>query len=120
MAYQTNFFLRIEMCPTIFENWVMKIENWVMRIDDSNGPLASYILQHLQWMKNPLAELRTKNRIGPILAAQRQQAKKALPMMQYNNQSLTMQHYTAASQSRFIMRNLFQKDWNVRFKKHLN
>ena len=38
MTCQTNFFLRIEMGSTIFENWVMKIENWVMRIDDPNGP----------------------------------------------------------------------------------
>ena len=39
MACQTNFFLRIEMGPTIFENWVMETKNWVMRIDEPNGPL---------------------------------------------------------------------------------
>ena len=38
MACQTNFFLRIEMGPIIFENWVMETENWVMGIDEPNGP----------------------------------------------------------------------------------
>ena len=41
MACQTNFFFRIEMGPTIFENWVMEIENWVMRIANPNSPLYS-------------------------------------------------------------------------------
>ena len=41
MACQTNFFLRIEMGPTIFENWVMETENWVMRIDEPNSPLTT-------------------------------------------------------------------------------
>ena len=38
LAKQT-FFFRIEMGPTIFENWFMEIENWEMRIDEPNGPL---------------------------------------------------------------------------------
>ena len=28
MTCQTNFFFRIEMGPTIFDNWVMEIEWW--------------------------------------------------------------------------------------------
>ena len=43
LAKQT-FFFRIEMGPTIFENWVMEIENWVTRIDEPNGPLVSLVL----------------------------------------------------------------------------
>ena len=38
MACQTNFFLRIVMGPTIFENWIIETENLVMRIDEPNGP----------------------------------------------------------------------------------
>ena len=41
MACQANFFFRIEMSLTIFENWVMEIENWVMRIDEPNGLLST-------------------------------------------------------------------------------
>ena len=33
-----KLFLRIEMGPTIFENWVMETENWVLRIDEPNDP----------------------------------------------------------------------------------
>ena len=40
MTCQTNFFFRIEMGPTIFENWVIETKNWVMRIDKPNGPLV--------------------------------------------------------------------------------
>ena len=36
-----QLFLRIEMGPTIFENWVMETENWVMRIANPNSPLVT-------------------------------------------------------------------------------
>ena len=57
MACQTNFFLRIEMGPTIFENWVMETENWVMRIDKPNGPLNFFFVIGNMSICNPIVKL---------------------------------------------------------------